>query len=440
MGAEDQDAEDPGEGCLIRQLAVLALAALAAGCSAEPEAQVETLASVGIVEYGEPEGDDFVFGLVRIDQRFRLDPDAVPDFDALFEALQSSSDRGRSLRVIFDVDSGRFDRDDTLPSYRVHRVEYDGSAFDVWRGYRKHVDEPPLSESSLALGLAYYGSGMSTQALPALEKALAAAGLRPHLRALALKTHGNALLDNVWEQHEVADDADDKQLVRALDDFKQWSALEPKNHEAQLAIGLALRDLGAYEEAIGIFKYLIPIWPEQQPRLVTRIAATYRIMGDFPRAIATIDEFTAGEEPPFGMMLHYHRGWILNLMGRYEEALHEFNEGFKSQPDFSGAFDRRACAYAQLGRLEEALSDRRRADELDETLFAEPLRTPGYEFNRARAKSVNAALEAAIEAGSNAPNAAPCEEFWSHGERKRARSRLLPANVERGQDIGMQEA
>jgi len=309
----------------MRRLEFFALAVFAAGCSAEPEPQTETLASVGIVDYGEPEGVDFIFGLTRIDQRFRLNPDAVPDFDVLFEAFQSSSDTGRSMRVIFDVASGRFDRDDTVPSYRVHRVEYDGAAFDVWRGYRKRVDDPPAAESSLARGVAYYSSGSPDRAVPALE--------------------------------EAPDETGDRQLLRALDDFRQWSALEPENLEAQLAVGLALRGLGAYDEAIEIFSKLIPAWPEERVRLVTRIGSTYRIMEDFPRALATLD---------------------------------------------------------------------RRADKLNNEFFADIPPTPAIEHDRAWALSVGAALEAAIASGSNAPNSAPCEGYWSYGEKRRERSRFLP--------------
>lgn len=385
------------------------------------------LASVGIVDYGELRGGEFVFGLQRIDQRFRLDPDAVPEFDALFEALQASSDTGRSMRVVFDARSGRFAFDSTLPSYAVHSMEYDGANFEVRRAVRLGVGSENASESALARGLAYYSSGSPAEAMPALEEALATTGLKPQLRALALKVHGHSLMDAVWQVHEVADDADDWQLVRALDDFRRWAALEPGNREAQLAIGLALRDLGAYDEAILIFEKLIPEWPEQRIRLVTRIGATYRIMGDYPRALATLNEFAVGEEPPLGMMFHYHRGWILNLMGRHEEALHEFNQGFESQPDFAGAFEQRACAYAQLGRLEDALEDRRRADDLDTVFFADSRVTPAIAHDRAWAESVNAGLEAAIAAETNAPSyAVPCNGSWRYGEVKRTRSPHLP--------------
>jgi hypothetical protein len=110
------------------RLGLLVLAVTFASCSAKSE--TESLTSV---DYGEPRGVEFVFGLQRIDARFRLEPDAVVDFDALFNALQSSSDTGRSMRVIYDARSGRFEPESALPSYDVHSIEYDGDTFEVQR-------------------------------------------------------------------------------------------------------------------------------------------------------------------------------------------------------------------------------------------------------------------------------------------------------------------
>lgn len=403
---------------------LLVLAVAFASCSAKSETEV--LSSVGIVEYGETRGDEFVFGLSRVDQQFRFDLDAVQDFNALLEVLQASSDTGRSMRIVYDARSGRFGPGGMLPTYDVRSVEYDGTTIRLWRPHRLDVTSKATGESALARGLAYYSSSLPAEAIPALEEALTSATLRPQLQALALKVHGNALKDAVWVEHEFADDAVDRQLVRALDDFRRWSRLEPRNHEAQLAIGLVLRDLGAYEEAIEIFRRLLAEWPEQGTRLATRIGATFRIMGDYPRALATLDEFAAGEEPPLGMMFHYHRGWILNLMGRHEEAVREFNLGLGTQPDYGGAFEQRACAYAQLGRLEEALADRRRADDFDAEFFADSRVTPAVAHDLAWAKSVIATLVAAIAAGDSTPDAAPCAGAWQYGEVKRIRSRYLP--------------
>lgn len=409
------------------RLVLLALALSLSACSADSEPGTETLASVGIVDFGKPDGDDFVFGLVRIDQRFRLDPDSVPDFDGLIAALQSSGDTGRSIRVIFGADSGRFDRGDTLPSFRVHRIEFDGATFDVWRGPRKRVENAPAAEAALARGVAYYTRGSPDLAVPFLDSALAG-NLRPELRTLALKTRGNALFDSVAIAREAQEDADDRQLLRALGDFRQWSALEPENPEAQLSVGISMRRLGAYEEALQIFNDLLTTWPDQRLRIVTRIGATYRILGEYTQALATLDEFAAGQDPPYGMMFSYHRGWILNLMGRHEEAVRELSEGLKTQPDYGSAFQQRSCAYAQLGRLREALQDHRRASELDSVFFADSPMNPAIEHDRAWARSVDAALESAISSGSNAPNSAPCVGYWSYGETRRERSRLLPAH------------
>jgi tetratricopeptide (TPR) repeat protein len=126
------------------------------------------------------------------------------------------------------------------------------------------------------------------------------------------------------------------------------------------------------------------------------------------------------------MMFHYHRGWTLNLLGRYEEAVAEFTEGLKTQPDYQGAFDRRACAYARLGRLPEALADRQRADAEMDSIWSDARRMPSAEHDRAWAEGVVKALEAAIARGSNEPMSVPCEGSWDYGEKRRERSSFLP--------------
>jgi tetratricopeptide (TPR) repeat protein len=126
------------------------------------------------------------------------------------------------------------------------------------------------------------------------------------------------------------------------------------------------------------------------------------------------------------MMFHYHRGWTLNRLGRYEEAIAEFDEGLKTQPDYPGAFDRRACAYAMLGRLPEALADRQRANAEMSDFWSRPNQSPVSRHDRRWAEDVVKALEAAIASGSQEPMSAPCEGSWDYGEARRERSKFLP--------------
>lgn len=412
------------------RLCALALAGLLAGCGTfnQGNSPETTLSAVGIVDYGEFNDSETWFSLYRIDQGFIVETATVPDMDAVTAALKSSYETGRSVRVNFDAESGIFERGARgfIPTYVVRSIEYDGSIVPGMNGRRSTVVRPTPAEAALARGVAYAGSFKLDRAVPFLDRALSDGSLPPELQALARNTRGHALIDSAWDTHQEATDEVDRQLIRALADFTAWAALESDNPEARLAIGLALRDLGDYDQAIAIFREMIPVWPEHRIRLVTRIGATYRILGDYDRALGVLDELVARDGPQPGMMFHYHRGWTLNLLGRYEEAIEEFNEGFMSQPDYSGAFGQRACSFARLGRLKEALADRRMSDMLMESHLRETGVTPAREHDRAWSRAVIATLEAAIASGSKAPNSAPCEGDWSYGERKRERSRLLP--------------
>jgi tetratricopeptide (TPR) repeat protein len=414
----------------MHRLCALWLAGLVAGCSTvnHGTSPAETISTVGIVDYGEFDDSETWFSLYGIDQGFVVEAATVPDMDALTGALKSSNETGRGVRVTFDVQSGVFERGSrgSNPTYVVRSIEYDGTIIRGMSGPRSTGTQPQPAETALARGVAYAGGFEFERAVPFLDQALSDAGLPPELKALAHNIRGHALIDSAWDTHQEATDAVDRQLMRALADFTEWADLEPGNPEARLAVGLALRDLGDYERAIAIFRAMIPAWPEQRIRLVTRIGATYRILGDYDRALGVLDELVAREGPQPGMMFHYHRGWTLNLMGRYEEAIKEFNEGFESQSDYSGAFGQRACSFARLGRLEEALADRRMADKLMESNLRGTGVTPAREHDRAWSRAVIATLEAAIASGSKEPNAAPCEGDWNYGDRKRERSRLLP--------------
>lgn len=397
-------------------------------CSEQPEApnQSDTLTSIGIVDDGAMDSRQIWFALAEIDQRFVVDTDSVPDPKGFFEALRSSSETNRSVHVSFVPSSGEFQGAGDTPSYVVRKIEFDGRVHAGMSGARRSDNPAKGIESTLARAVAYYSGGHPEQALAPLDIVLSDGGLRPSLRALAHETRGNAITDHIHAVRQAPTAEDDAQFMKALEDFRAWSALQPDSMDARVSIGYALRDLGAYEEALREFASVYRRWPEYSIHAVTRIGATYRAMGDLERALATLDDLVKRDGPQEGMKFHYHRGWTLNEMGRYEEAVTEFTEGLKSQPDYSGAFDRRACAYAMLGRLPEALADRQRANANLKDLWKDIRGTPLAEHELAWGEAVVKSLEVAITSGSNKPMTAACEGGWDYGDAKRERSKLLP--------------
>lgn len=407
---------------IVRLLCCTALLPAAASC----ESQGSTLTSIGIVVDGRIDNSEIWFELARIDQRFVLDTAKVPDAEAFFEVLQDSADTGRSVIVAFDPGSGYFDAGAAIPRYVVRSIEYDGKTIQGMKGARRMHRAVAATEAALAHGVALYMGNRYDQAVPELDRALSDERLRPPLKALAFKTRGYALSENIWATRMDLTEDDDRRLIRALGDFRAWATIEPDSMDAQSSIASTLRDLGAYDEALGIFRENQRRWPEQGIRGATRVGATYRILGDYEKALAVLDDLVTREGPQEGMMFHYHRGWTLNLLGRYEEAIGAFTEGLNTQPDYSYAFVRRACSYAMLGRLEEALADHRRADAEHEIVWRDSPPTPATLHDRRWSEGVAAALEAAIASGSKDPLPAPCEGAWHYGETKRDRSRLLP--------------
>ncbi len=392
------------------------------------QAADETLMSVGVVADGYMDQKEVWFELGYIDQRYVVPVDAMPDPSRFFTALQDAASTGNSVEVYFYVGSGYFEKDGAIPRYVVRHISYQGREIAGMRGALRKSAPANQAESALARGVAYFSGGRPVLAIPLLDAALQAGGLNASLRALALKSRGNAIMESVWSERETLTDAEDRQILRALEDFRAWATLEPDSMEAQTDIGYALRDLGAYDEALEVFGTILRRWPDYKIQAVTRIGATYRLMGDHQRALDVLDELVASDGPQEGMKFYYHRGWTLNELGRYAEARDEFTEGLKTQPDYGYAYQKRACSHAMLGALPEALNDQRRFNSEMEMLWRGPNLTTAMKHTRNWSRSVVAELERAIAKGHEGPVTAPCEGDWSAQDHRRERSRLLPGS------------
>ena len=410
-----------------RALVLLAaLSVTVAAHTGEPAAGGDLLTTIGVVNDGREENGELWFELDRVQQRFVLDAE-TPGLDGIFEALKDSNVTGRSVVVGFDPASGRFDPGLDIPSYVVRSIDYDGRVMAGMDGPRRRVDRDNPAESALARAVAFHASGAEAErVLDALGPALSGDALRPALRSLALRTRGNAISSSIWANRQAPTEEDDRLLVRALQDFRDWAALEPDSFDAQMDIAGVLSDLGAYEEALAAYEAADRRWPEEGIRTTTRIAATYRIQGDDRKALDALDRLARERGPVGGMMFHYHRGWTLIELGRYEEAVTELSAGLAEQPDYPSAFERRACAYARLGRLPEALADFRRANELMQEYLQDAPPTPSSMHERDWSASVIAAMATAVAAGRTSPMSEPCEREWHYGDLRRERSPALP--------------
>ena len=374
----------------------------------------------GIVSDGAIQKDVIWFSLNGDDIRYQAQTGDVPNSDAVFAALKSSSETERDLIVDYDIDSGDVDPDTGVATFVFRDVIF-GDKQIPGAPAPSHRAGSATPGSLIARGIALAES-RPEEAKRALDAALASSGLSPPLRETAFKTRSRVLTDLAvaWREPGVERD---RLLVAALADVRAYRDLRPSNFDAALDEVDILNELGAYAAVLKMLETMRAKWPNEDYRISVKTAFTYRLMGDPNSALAALDAFVTRAGPPVGMKYHYHRAWILTDMGRGKEAADEITEGLKSQPDYSWAFQRRACAYALQGRLKEALDDQQTAMRLATTT---PASSPSMRFNVAWMSKVADQLRAAVAAGSTAPVNSPCVGMWDDSdETRRSQSALL---------------
>jgi tetratricopeptide (TPR) repeat protein len=164
-------------------------------------------------------------------------------------------------------------------------------------------------------------------------------------------------------------------------------------------------------------------WPDEDYRVNIRLASIERLRGNYDESLRLLNLVSAKYPMAPGMRFYFHRGWTLTKLQRYDEAIADFTEGLKDQPDYGWANARRACALGQLGQLKPALADIQTAIGSIEQDPAANQRNLKHDL--ARLHAIDGLLNAAIDAGSTAPMPAVCEGFWSK-EEARQPSRYLP--------------
>jgi tetratricopeptide (TPR) repeat protein len=404
------------------------LAGLAVGAAQLPGGMASRDARIfeipGYVGDWDTESDTW-FAMQGYNLRFSIPQNA--DRGGFWQLLEAAAERGVALRLRFDAAAGRL-VDNGLLLYPLCAV---GAANGAWHGDATQNCPPETAVASraeqlLALGVAQSFEHPETARQTLAEALRAAPALPANGQALALITRAEAA-EAISADLELADPAYDRLWADALSDYRRVVALMPDRATARSATASALIALGGYEEALEVYREIGRRWPEQAFQTAVNIGTLYRQQGDYPRALATLDDYarTGDAESMDGMRFRYHRAWTLILLRRDEEALREIETGLRTQPDYAAAYQLRSCARARLGRPAEALEDQRRAMELTAAYFSTP--SAATRADLARSRAVIALLEQAVAARRSSPTAAPCESFWDRWSRPRGRSPLLDA-------------
>lgn len=335
---------------------------------------------------------------------------ARPD-DGVLNLLRASEETGNAVSLQVHLDGARFGLVTNDPEYWVHSVEYLGKPHGKFEArIRWSWRDMAPGGAGLLRGFALQEAWRPEDAVNALNPSIEANSLQGARLALAYLTRGDALNSMAYPSGHAFRDRDDRLLVRAIADFRQAAALDPSDHRALFWQGNAARSLGAYEEALALYDEVERRWPEQYFRAAILRGATYRQIGKFDAALRELDALVKEHGPQDGMMYHYHRGWTLNELQRYPEAVKEFSAGLRSQPDYIGALGARSCAYAQQGKIERAIADQKLALEKWQVVARLSPTNKHSPDRRAEFENILSKLQVALQSAPNAPNDAPCDD------------------------------
>lgn len=395
--------------------------------AAQPARAGAPLKMSGYVESGERTDNALWFTLGWVNLRFVAN---TANADAIIKALIDANKREIAVTVYVDPDSAAFDAETGRPALVVRTMDYDGKRYvgdtsTPARVLDATASATAVAEFSVMRGLAYYQSNDPNSARPLLDAGLANTAVAGALKVLAFHaratmTHDGALTDFPPGAER------DRALAASLADAKSWIALAPDDVDAAMLRALIVDQLGAPELAIAAYQDIATRWPDWKPLAYRRLAGHDREWGKPEKALEWLDKVAAIPGQMEGMAYHYHRGGALDLLGRFDESIAEYTAGLAYQPDYTGAFWRRSCAYAAEGRLQNALEDFHRFQKLQASFQSGPI-TPARRFDEKREAEVDALLTSAVAATPGRKISGLCEGYWDWGDGKRSRSAFLPS-------------
>jgi tetratricopeptide (TPR) repeat protein len=235
------------------------------------------------------------------------------------------------------------------PVTEYYRIIDDASELMLKRQYAAALPElyraQALNPSEAAvhnnLGIALFETGKAGEAVTEYEKAIA---LSPDFSE-SYNNLGNALARSGRMDEAVA------RYQRALE-------LDPEYSTAHGNLGVALARMGKPDEAIPHLQRALAAKPDDA-ELHTNLGLSLAMVGQFEEGVAHLEKALA-VQPDFEGEFNLAR--VLAAKGRFPEAIPHFEQAVKrSGGQDVAALDFLGAAYAEAGRLKEALATAQRA-------------------------------------------------------------------------------
>jgi tetratricopeptide (TPR) repeat protein len=171
---------------------------------------------------------------------------------------------------------------------------------------------------------------------------------------------------------------------KAIADYTEAIRLDSKMADAYLCRGSVYASNGEHDKAIADCTEAIRLNPKDVRAYAMR-AGAYRALGD--DANAANDERKAHQMPK--AITCYNRGWSYAQNGEYDEAIVNFTEAIRLDPELADAYRDRGTCHAQKGEYDQAIAD------LTEAIRLDPEQALAY-YNRGGAKLGRGDYEGAI--------------------------------------------
>jgi tetratricopeptide (TPR) repeat protein len=173
---------------------------------------------------------------------------------------------------------------------------------------------------------------------------------------------------------------------KALVDFNQAIAVDPKYTSAYINIGLINYFRGNYRTAIDYYNKSLEI-TKKIPEAYLNRGNTESAIGETVKAIADYDQ--ALKMKPDYTEVWYNRGNVYLKMSEYDKAISDFSHAIKLRPNYADAYNNRGTTYFRMGNMEKAYID------FSQAVWANPNYADAY-YNRAVVSSMRGDAASAL--------------------------------------------
>ncbi len=141
---------------------------------------------------------------------------------------------------------------------------------------------------------------------------------------------------------------------KAINDYDQTIALDPKNDNALSSRGAAYFGLGEYQKSINDYDQAITLNPKDDNAFSNRGTA-YTYLGEYQKAINDYDQ--AITLNPKNAKHFVNLGIIYARLGEHQKAIENYDQAITLNPKDDNAFGNRGTAYTYLGEYQKAIND-----------------------------------------------------------------------------------